>query len=86
MNEHLFLQYAYFPTKVRKLTNIFVSQSFLKKIDSEYELKRKLNMEENQNLLMQLGLNAQEGIAAVRSDMLECLLITNNSCLGHTSS
>lgn len=43
-------------------------------------------MEENQNLLKQLGLNAQEGIAAVRSDMLECLLITNNSCLGHTSS
>ncbi|KAI8047384.1 hypothetical protein BDF21DRAFT_209746 [Thamnidium elegans] len=31
---------------------------------SEYELKRKLNMEENQNLLQQLGLTSKEGIAA----------------------
>ncbi|GAA5804638.1 hypothetical protein HPULCUR_010140 [Helicostylum pulchrum] len=29
---------------------------------SEYELKRKLNMEENQNLLQQLGLTSKEGI------------------------
>lgn len=34
-------------------------------LNSEYELKRKLNMEENKNLLKQLGLNEPEGIAAV---------------------
>ena len=33
---------------------------------SEYELKRKLNMEANQNLLAQMGLvENEEGIAAV---------------------
>ncbi|KAI9336044.1 hypothetical protein BD770DRAFT_401856 [Pilaira anomala] len=31
---------------------------------SDYELKRKLNMKENQILLMQLGLTSQEGLAA----------------------
>lgn len=53
-------------------------------VGSEYELKRKLNMEENQNLLKQLGLNSKEGIAAVRFNIVDYLFIANIGCLGHT--
>lgn len=55
-------------------------------VGSEYELKRKLNMEENQNLLKQLGLNSKEGIAAVRFNIVDYLFIANIGCLGHTWS